>query len=135
MSEVSFSPEIGLLAEFGVIVEVVLDKGRSMGLTHIHEGDIGTQFIVQVVDALTEDAIDLTAYDTLEILFQKPDGTVVTQTATLYDATNGKIKYTTVDGNLTPSGQWQLQGHVAHSGNSTDHKTEVIEFKVYANLA
>lgn len=105
-----------------------------MSLTHIHEGDVGTEIIVQVVDALTSDAIDLTDYDTIEIIFEKPDGTAVTKTAEFEDAATGTIKYVTVADFLSPSGVWKLQGHVAHSGNATDHKTEVVEFKVYANI-
>ena len=105
-----------------------------MSLTHIHEGDVGTEFIVQVVDAVTGDAIDLTDYTTTEIIFEKPDGTAVTKDASITDAAAGEITYVSEAGVLTPSGDWRLQGHVAHSGNVTDHKTEIKEFKVYANI-
>lgn len=105
-----------------------------MSLTHIHENDLGTEFIVQVVDAVTENAIDLTGYTTLEIIFELPDGTTATKTAVEEDLATGKIKWVSTAAFLTPSGVWKLQGHVAHSGNGTDHKTEVVPFKVYANI-
>lgn len=106
-----------------------------MSLTQIHENDVGTEFIVQVVDAVTGNAINITGYTTTEIIFEKPDETAVTKTATISDAVNGKIKYVSEADVLTPPGTWKLQGHVAHSGNGTDHKTEIKEFKVYENIA
>lgn len=105
-----------------------------MSRTHIHENDLGTEFIVQVVDAVTADPIDLTDYTTKEIIFESPDGTTATKTAVAEDLTNGKIKWVSTAGFLTPAGVWKLQAHVAHSGNGTDHKTEVVPFKVYANI-
>lgn len=107
-----------------------------MSLTHIHENDLGTEFVVQVVDAVTGSAIDLTGYTTTEILFERPDGTTVTKTATISDAANGKIKYVSEAVFLTPPGVWRLQGHVIHTGASpaVNHKTEVLEFKVHANI-
>lgn len=61
--------------------------------------------------------IDLTGYTSLEMEFEKPDGSIVTKAAALDgQATAGVIKYS-VDQNLfTASGLWKVVAKVTFSG-------------------
>lgn len=105
-------------------------------ILQIHEKDLGTKFVVAVVDAITGLAIDLTGYDTVEIIFEDPNGVGVAKSATVDSpATDGKIFWISTADFLTPPGQWNLQARIVHSGNSTDHKSEQKSFKVHDNIA
>jgi len=78
----------------------------------IHVNDVGTQFVVTIVDC-DDVAVDISAFTPLQITFAKPDGTTVVQTASFYtDGTDGKIYYTTIAGDIDTAGTWQLQGLV-----------------------
>ena len=109
----------------------------------IRLGDVNTALGVQVFDLSssvfdpTEDCdpepLDISGAGTLEIIFQKPDGTPVTETAVLTtDGTDGKMHYLTVADFLDTVGNWKRQGRVVEGDN--DHKTSSICFKVHPNL-
>lgn len=73
--------------------------------------DIGTTFEVTLDDCGT--VVPVNGATTQEILFKKPDGTVVTKTSVFTtDGTDGKIEYVTISGDLDQLGLWQLMGHV-----------------------
>ena len=52
-----------------------------MAREEVHVGDIGTEFRALVKDGDT--VVDLTDVSTLEMFFEKPDGTTVTKAASL----------------------------------------------------
>ena len=99
----------------------------------IHVGDVGTVFRVTLYDC--DVIVDLTGYNSVQIKLQKPDETVDTHTATIYqnDPTLGIIEYITQAGDLDQDGLWQIQGYVdipTWTGHSDTEK-----FKVYTNLS
>ncbi len=99
-----------------------------MSCAEIHVDDIGTIFTVTIVDQ--DDAVvDISLYSPKQLIFTKPDGTRVEQTASFTtDGTDGKIQYTSESGDLDQPGLWQLQGIV-----STLH-TNITTFPVHRNL-
>lgn len=103
----------------------------------IHVGDIGSIFEVTVVeiDEVTglPVIVDISTATLMQIRFKKPDLSVVVQTAAFStDGTDGKLKYTSVLGDLDQPGDWRLQGYVempAWQGH-----TSIGEFDVEPNL-
>ena len=100
-----------------------------MAAGEVHKSDIGTAFRVTVQDG--ETAVDVSGATTKQIVFQKPSGTSVTQTAAFVtDGTNGQIQYVTVAGDLNEAGKWIMQGYVVAPGftnNSDIHQSEVYD--------
>lgn len=98
----------------------------------IHVDDVGTIFRVTVTD---EDgaALDISAATLKQIVFEKPDETTTTKTASLdTDGTDGIMRYTTVSGDLDQAGRWKIQGVVGLP--SGQWHTNVDTFKVKENL-
>lgn len=101
--------------------------------TNIHQGDIGTVFTVTIIDDTTSAAIDVSTATTKQIIFRKPDKSLLTATATFTtDGSDGKITYSTVSGDLSQPGLWKIQGKVIAPTftNSTENST----FNVKKNL-
>lgn len=102
-----------------------------MAASEIHVDDLGTQFILTIKDG--EDVVDLSTTSVKQILFHKPDGTILTKDATYYtDGTDGKIYYATVDGDLDLVGSWRLQAYIG-IGSSRWH-SDIARFTVHPNL-
>jgi hypothetical protein len=98
----------------------------------IHVGDTGTVFTLIVRD--TRGLVPLANYPTRQMIFVKPNNTIVTKTATLTtDGTDGKMQYVTADGDLDATGLWKLQGYVAINSDNHWH-TDVVTFQVVANI-
>jgi len=98
----------------------------------VHVGNIGTIFRGTVRDAAG--VVDISGASTLQLFFKKPNGQVLTRTATLTTTgTDGQLEYETVAGDLDVSGVWQWQGYVVTSDGAwkTDIKTE----QVFPNLS
>lgn len=69
---------------------------------------------------------------TKEIVFEKPDNTTVTKTATFTtNGTDGKIYYTTATNDLDLAGLWQIQARVA--GTGYDIKSQLANMIVEGN--
>ena len=101
----------------------------------VHYNDIGTVFLVTVKDCVsgTSTALDVSTATSLQIVFKSPSGTSSTKTASLNsDGTDGKIYYTSVDGDLNETGTWRMQAVVSIDGGT--YRSEVGTFKVYENL-
>jgi hypothetical protein len=102
-----------------------------MSANEIHLNDIGTVFQVTVSDGTS--AYDISGATTKQIIFKKPDHTLVTKDAEFVtDGTDGVIKYTTVDGDLNIPGKWALQAYLVTPGGTW--KTDIGTFRVYDNL-
>ncbi len=101
-------------------------------LDEVHVGDIGTVFEATITDAGV--VVDVSGASTKDLNFLKPDGTTtLNKTASFTtDGVDGKIRYTTIAGDLTPAGTWQIQAHVILGGG--DWKSDIIEFNVFANI-
>ena len=106
-------------------------------MAEIHKGDIGTKFILTLKDGGT--AVNVaTASSTKNIIFKKPSGAVVTKGASFTSSSgaDGKIKYTTVAGDLDEVGYWEIQAHVVVTGGSNPgtFNSEIEGFLVKKNL-
>ena len=109
-----------------------------MAVEEIHVGNIGTVFEVTLY-ANASDLLDVStavAAGTKEIIFSKPDGTTVTNTAAFVsDGTDGKIDYTTVLATeLDQVGRWNIQSKVVLTGPVRTFRTNVGSFKVWGNI-
>lgn len=114
----------------------------------IHLGDIGTEFVVEIVECTGEDAngdpiytaVDVSTNTSLNIYFKKPDGTVLTKTAgfasvdsgATNDGTDGKISYYSVAGDLDVLGKWYIQGKVTLPSGAWS--SAIGSFKVKSNI-
>lgn len=97
----------------------------------VHQSDVGTVFELTIVDQ--DSAVVDISTATRQILFEKPSGATLTKTAALVtDGTDGKMKYVTIAGDLTPAGFWFVQG-VVTIGLNTWH-TDALAFTVLPNL-
>jgi hypothetical protein len=97
----------------------------------IHVNDIGTVFEITLVDCDTP--VNISAATETTILFSKPDGTVVEQTAVFTtNGADGKIRYVTVDGDLDVDGKWKLQARVVMPSGAWS--SNISGFTVKPNL-
>ena len=97
----------------------------------IHIGDIGTSFemILKECDSI----VDLTGAVTKEIIFRKPDKSIVTKTAEFKtNGTDGVIQYITILDDLDLKGTWNIQARVTLPTGIWS--SDISKFKVHANL-
>lgn len=98
----------------------------------LHLADIGTSFELTVTDQ-DGAVVDLSSATTKSIVFAKPSGETVTQTASLVNTgTDGKMEYVTVSGDIDEVGVWEVQG-VVTIGAATWH-TDTEPVTVLENL-
>jgi hypothetical protein len=104
------------------------------------EGMIGLPIVYQVntdqVD-VNGDPIprDISSFTTHDLIFQKPDRTVVVKTAEFFtDGSDGLLVYTTINGDLVPGGLFEVQSHLANADGSIDETTEVAIFHCNRNI-
>lgn len=101
----------------------------------VHYNDIGTVILVTVNDCVsgTSTTLDLSSAILLELIFKSPSGSAVTKSASLYtDGTDGKIFYTSLDGDFNEVGTWRIQAKIGIGGGT--FRSDVGSFKVYENL-
>lgn len=102
-----------------------------MPKNEIHKGDIGTVFEFTIKDGTN--VVDLSAA-TMEIYLRFASGSVITRTCVLLtDGTDGKMKYTTVSGDLSESGDLAIQGKITIGTGVW--KTDIQNVRVFENLA
>jgi hypothetical protein len=102
----------------------------------VHIGDIGTQFLVTLTscEGGTTSVVPLDGATSLEVLFTKPNKTVVTKTAVLHtDGIDGILKYIGVDGDIDLKGTWKIQARAGFPDGSS-YSSSIGKFKVYPNL-
>lgn len=104
-----------------------------MSVIEVHENDIGTVFEVTLKDNGT--VVNISgATVTKDIIFKKPDGTLVTQAASFTNTgTDGKLQYVSKSGDLTPTGKWELQAFIK-IGGTDQWSSQKFEFQVHENL-
>ena len=85
-----------------------------------HIGD-ETTFTLILVDR-DNDPVDISAATVKSILFRKPDGTIVTKTAS-FGSTEGSIYYTTTDTDLDAVGVWKYRAEVTVGGLNKESST------------
>lgn len=97
----------------------------------IHVGNI-VQFQITVANC-NGTAINLSTATTIDFLFQKPDGSLLTKAGSFYtDGTDGIVVYRTTTDDLDQSGSWRYQVYVVYDSN--EQHTDIVKFKVFANL-
>lgn len=99
--------------------------------SEIHYGDIGVNFNITVMNGTA--VLNVSNANSINIIFQKPDGSDLTKTATLVtNGTDGNIRYTSVSGDLDQIGTWQIQARV--NFGASVFSTDIQKFKVYRNI-
>jgi hypothetical protein len=101
----------------------------------IHLNDIGTAFRLTIIDcdSVAIDVSSAIGSGTKEIIFKKPDGTVVIKAAVFYtDGIDGVLDYITIADDLNATGKWKVQAKVTLATGTWSSNIET--FKVFANL-
>ena len=99
--------------------------------SEIHYGDIGVNFNITVMNGTA--VLNVSNANSINIIFQKPDGSDLIKTATLVtNGTDGNIRYTSVSGDLDQIGTWQIQARV--NFGASVFSTDIQKFKVYRNI-
>jgi len=101
----------------------------------LHYNDTGTLFLITINDCVggVSTPMDLATASSMSIVLKSPSGISSTKTATLNsDGTDGKIEYTTVDGDLNEVGTWRMQAIVNFP--TTSFRSNIKTFRVYENL-
>lgn len=79
--------------------------------------------------------VDCSGVTTKQIIFKKPDNTLITKTAAFVtNGTDGKIKYRTIAGDIDQVGTWSCQGYVVFPVGF-DGRSSVVSFYVADNLS
>lgn len=104
--------------------------------TIIHNGDLGTTFLLTITESDGTTAVDVSTATKLQMIFLDPDGVSTTKTAALNTTgTDGKIKYVSEAGLIDVSGTWQVQGYVEFGGGTSKYYSSAVSFLVEDNLA
>lgn len=100
----------------------------------VHVEDIGTIFQVNLKDCKAASGIaDISEAIVKEILFYKPDETVVIKPAEFYtDGEDGILQYIARSGDLDIVGTWKIQGRI--SNLDIQRSSSIEKFKVLTNL-
>jgi len=102
-----------------------------MSANEVHLSDIGTRFILTIKDGTT--AVDISDATVKNFLFKSKKSATFTRAASFVtDGTNGQLQYTTVAGDLSETGAWQLQAYVETPAGKWH--SDLLAFTVYANL-
>lgn len=99
--------------------------------SEIHYGDIGVNFNITVMNGTA--VLNVSNANSINVIFQKPDGSDLIKTATLVtNGIDGNIRYTSVSGDLDQIGTWQIQAKVDFGASV--FSTDIQKFKVYRNI-
>lgn len=105
-----------------------------MADTIIHSGDVGTIIRLTITEDDDTTAVDVSGATVKTFYFRKPDGEKTDVDAEFdSDGTDGKLKYTTVAGDIDTVGRWQVQAYV-EIGSAKYYSTKTA-FVVQSNLA
>lgn len=87
----------------------------------VRKDQLGTVFQATIKDDADDTVVDVSGATTLEIKAKKPDGTILTKTATMTgDGTDGKIEFSDDSGELVDTtGTWRYWGRVVFSDGSS----------------
>ncbi len=97
----------------------------------IHVGDVGTRLEGVVKDG--GDVVDLTTSTGIVMRLQKPDDSRVDHPATIDDALNGAVHYTTTPGDIDIPGSW-LQQLIVNFPSGVIFNSDIESFEVFENI-
>lgn len=104
--------------------------------TVIHDGDVGTTFLLTITEEDGTTAVDVSTATKLQMIFLQPDGVSVAKTAVLNTTgVDGKIKYVSEAGLIDVVGTWQVQGYVEFGSGTSKYYSTIAMFDVHDNLA
>lgn len=99
----------------------------------ITKGDIGTVLEATIVSE-TGAVVDVSGATLKQFVLRDPANAVTLKTASFSGTgTDGKIRYTTIAGDLALAGIYSIQGYVEISTSPKFH-TSIVTFEVSANL-
>ena len=103
-----------------------------MSWDYIIAGDYGQVGKLTFIDVDTNAAANISSYTTtIQMLFTSPTGVTTTKTATFdSDGTDGVIKYTLTNTDITVGGNWKVRGRVAGAASrltTEEHSFLVLE--------
>ena len=102
--------------------------------TIIHVGDIGTTFMVTIVENDGITPVPITSATVKKILFKKPNGNKIVKEAVLVNTgTDGKMKCIGASGDIDIPGTWQMQGYIEIPGGK--FYSAKTKFEVHENLS
>lgn len=97
----------------------------------IRLGDVGTVFEATIKDGST--VVDISGATTKQLIFKGPSGSSKTKEgAFTTTGTDGKLRYTTVAGDLDQAGVWSLQAYVVMTLGAWH--SDIAQFTVHENL-
>lgn len=109
----------------------------------VRQNDLGTEFLVSIVSCIdgVKTALDISTATDKQIIFLKPNGTLLTKTAIFTPVgsggsgtgSDGKISYFSIAGDLDQLGTHKIQGIVTTAGGRWS--STVDKFKVKKNLS
>ena len=101
----------------------------------LHYNDTGTIILTTIKDCVsgTSSPLDISAAVSTFLVLKSPSGTSYNKVAVFKtDGTDGKVQYTTVDGDLNEVGTWRIQAIINFATSS--FRSNVKTFKVYENI-
>ena len=102
-----------------------------MAENEIHVGDVGTLFIVTVME--NDAVLDIRLATTKQIIFKSPSGVKKVKDAEFVtDGRDGKLQYETIENDLNKAEGWNIQVYLEFE-SGTWH-TDIATFHVYENL-
>ncbi len=103
-----------------------------MAANEIHVGDVGTVLTLVVTDNGT--AVDISTASSKLIYLLPPDTATALQKTGVFTSTgsDGSMYYTTIAGDLSKPGVWQVQAHVVLG--TTTFSSDIGTFEVFRNL-
>lgn len=100
----------------------------------IHVGDIGTTFMVTIVEKDGITPVPIESATVKKIFFKKPNGSKIVKNATLVNTgSDGKMKCLGSSGDIDIPGTWQIQGYIEISNGK--FYSEKTKFEVHENLS
>jgi hypothetical protein len=97
----------------------------------IHAFDTGTNFDITVYE--NGAVMDVSAASTKQFVFRKTDLTIVVKDAAfITDGKDGKLRYTTLAGDLDQKGVWRLQIHLTFP--TGQWHSNIQKFTVHENI-
>jgi hypothetical protein len=98
-------------------------------MSDVFVGDIGTALRLTITESGS--ALDVSGVGTAYIKLRKPNGQLLTKTASFVSGgTDGRIQYVTQANDLDEPGRWRIQAYLTNLGGWTGHTTEGDPFEV-----
>lgn len=85
----------------------------------VHVNDAGVVFIITVSDE--SGPVNLTTAQSVNLVFQKPDKSILTVDCTVFNANAGIVHYVSTVNDFDQSGRWRVQAKVTFASDNVKH--------------